>query len=210
MCTFVLIMKTTISASERAIKKIKSKGGLIRTKEAISSGIYPRTLNELVKDRKLEIVSRGIYRYGTSTQISDPDLVIVATRIPHGVICLISALSYHKITTQIPHKVYVALKRDARTPRLDFPPVAIQRFSGKAFLEGIEKHNIDGVEVKIYNAEKTLADCFKFRNKIGMDVVLEAMKIYKSKMKFNIRAIMHYSRICRVDKIITPYLEAIG
>lgn len=133
----------------------------------------------------------------------------MATRVPKGVICLISALSFHDITTQIPHKVYIALERKSESPRLEYPPLAIHRFTGKAFHEGIVKHLIDGLEIKVYNPEKTLADCFKFRNQIGMDVVLEALKLYRSKKKFNMKDIYYYARICRVENVMRPYLEAL-
>lgn len=203
-------MRTLISASERAIKQIKAAGGMIRTRKAIDSGIYQRTLLELIKQGKLELISRGIYRLTSHSRISDPDLVTVATRIPRGVICLTSALSFHKITTQIPREVSIALPRNFRTPRLKHPPISIHRFHGEAFSMGIEKHILDGVEIKIYSAEKTLADCFKFRNKLGMDIVLEAMKLYKSKKRFNMNAIIQYSKICRVEKIMRPYLELVA
>jgi predicted transcriptional regulator of viral defense system len=142
--------------------------------------------------------------------MSNPDLVTVAVSVPKAVICLISALSFHRLTTQIPHKVYIALPELTRSPRQDYPPLAIHRFRGKAFDEGIENHLIDGVNVKIYSPEKTLADCFKFRNKIGMDVVLEALKFYRSQKKFDIKAIMKYAKICRVEKQMRPYLEAMA
>lgn len=201
-------MRTPTSASKRALQWINQQGGMIRSKDAIASGIYARTLTQLKKEGKLEHISRGIYRLATKKPISNPDLVTVAVSVPKGVICLISALSFHKLTTQIPHKVYVALPELTRSPKQDYPPLAIHRFRGKAFEEGIEKHLIDGVDVKIYNPEKTLADCFKFRNKIGMDVVLEALKFYRSRKKFDIKAIMKYAKICRVENQMKPYLEA--
>ena len=109
-----------------------------------------------------------------SPPLSNPDLVTVATRIPGGVICLISALSYHEITTQIPHEIHVALPRGAEEPRLDYPPIKTYRFTGEAFTAGVDTHDIDSVSVRIYSPEKTLADCFKFRNKVGLDTVIEA------------------------------------
>ncbi len=201
-------MRTSISAEERALKWIKEQNGLIRSKDAISSGIYARTLTQLTKEGKLEQISRGVYRLSSGKTISNPDLVTVAVGVPKAVICLISALSFHKLTTQIPHKVYIALPELTRTPKQDYPPISIHRFRGKAYEEGIENHIIDGVNVRIYNPEKTLADCFKFRNKIGMDVVLEAMKFYRSKKRFDIKAITMYAKICRVENQMKPYLEA--
>ena len=194
----------------QALKAIRKLGGLIKTKQAISKGIHSRTLSHLVEVGELEQISRGVYRLTSKGPSSNPDLLTVAARIPKGVICLISALSFHDLTTQIPHKVYVALDRKSESPRLEYPPLSIHRFSGKAFTEGIEKHMIDEVEVKVYNPEKTLADCFKFRNQIGMDVVLEAMKLYQKNRKRNMKGLFHYAKICRVDKVMTPYLEAMA
>lgn len=140
--------------------------------------------------------------------ISNPDLATIGLRYPNAVICLVSALAFHEITTQIPHEISIAVVRESRMPSLDFPPVRAHRFSETAFRAGVEKHKIDGVSVRIYNPEKTIADCFKFRNKIGMDVVLEALKLYKSQKKFNLEKMLRYAKICRVEKIITPYIEA--
>ena len=125
-----------------------------------------------------------------------------------SVICLISALSFHEMTTQSPHAVNVAVPRNSRLPSLEYPPVQGHRFSEEAFESGIDEHQIDGVRVKIYNPEKTIVDCFKFRNKIGMDVVLEALKIFRANGNFDIRKMLKYAKICRVEKAIKPYLEA--
>ena len=156
----------------------------------------------------LEQVSRGIYRLTDLPPMSNPDLVTVSLRFPNAVVCLISALSYHGMTTQIPHKVSVAVSRDARMPVLDYPPVQAYKFSVEAFEAGIEKHDIDGVVVQIYSAEKTLADCFKYRNKLGMDVVLEALKLYLSQKKLIMDKLMMYARVCRVENVMRSYIEA--
>lgn len=124
-------------------------------------------------------------------------------------ICLISALSFHEITTQIPHEVYVALERGARAPRLDYPPLRVFRFTGKAFTEGVEDHEIDGVSARIYSPEKTLADCFKYRNKIGLDTALEALRLYRQRKPIKVEALIEFARICRVEKVMRPYLEAV-
>jgi predicted transcriptional regulator of viral defense system len=140
--------------------------------------------------------------------IGNPDLITVSLRFPKAVVCLISALSYHGMTTQIPHEVSVAVPREARMPSLDYPPVHAYKFSTEAFESGIEKLQIDGVTVRIYSVEKTLADCFKYRNKLGMDVVLEALKLYRGQKKFNMDKLLKYARVCRVEKVMKPYLEA--
>jgi len=176
--------------------------------EAIKYGISRHTLYKMRDEGVLEQVSRGIYRLVDLPPISNPDLVTVSLRFPKAVVCLVSALSYHGMTTQIPHKVSVAVPRSARMPSLDNPPVHAYKFSVEAFEAGIEQHSIDGVTVKIYSPEKTLADCFKYRNKLGMDVVLEALKLYRSEKKINMDKLLKFARICRVEKVMRSYLEA--
>jgi predicted transcriptional regulator of viral defense system len=125
------------------------------------------------------------------------------------VICLISALAFYELTTQIPHEVHVALPRGAEEPRLYHPPIKTYRFTGKAFTEGVRVHEVDGVSVRIYSPEKTLADCFKFRNQVGLDTVMEAVRFYRERRNVKVDDLMRYAGICRVKKIIRPYLEAI-
>jgi len=196
-------------SEERAIKMIQAVGGTIRTSDAIKQGIHCRTLYALRDNGLLTQISRGIYRLAQLEPVSNPDLVTVATRAPNAVICLISALAFHNITTQIPHTVSIAIPKDTKPPRIDYPPLSVHKFSGEALTAGVEEHKIDGVPVKIYSVEKTLADCFKYRNKIGLDVCIEALKLYKSRKKVNIQAIIKYAKVCRVYKIITPHLESI-
>lgn len=186
----------------------RSCGGQLRMSEAIKFGITRYMLYSLRDRGVIEQVSRGIYRLTELSPISNPDLVTVGLRYPNAVICLVSALAYHGITTQIPHRVSVAVPRESRLPSLDHPPLLVHRFSMQTYRAGIEEHYIDNVAVKIYSPEKTLADCFKFRNKIGMDVVLEALKLYKARMKVNHGSLLEYAKICRVEKVVRPYLEA--
>lgn len=195
-------------ARQNALITIREMGGTIRTMDAIRAGVHPRTLYQLRDAGELEVLSRGVYRLTAQEQSSDPDLVIVAKRVPQATICLVSALSYHEITTQIPHSVSIALPKGAETPRVDYPPIRVHRFSDTTLKLGIEKHLIDGISINIYCPEKTLADCFKFRNNLGMDVVLEALKLYKARKKFNLDKLLEYARVCRVEKIMRPYLEA--
>lgn len=176
--------------------------------EAIDRGISRYMLYALRDKGVIEQVSRGVYRLVELPPISNPDLVTVGLRFPNAVICLVSALAYHEITTQIPHRVYVAVQRESRQPSLDYPPLSVHRFSDLAFRAGIEEYCIDGVSVKIYSLEKTIADCFKFRNKIGMDVVLEALKLGKVRRQMNLESLLKYARVCRVEKVMRPYLEA--
>ncbi len=197
-------------AQEKALQVIKELGGVIRTSEALKAGIHPRTFYSLRDKGAVETLSRGVYRLADFPAVSNPDFIIVASRVPQSVICLISALSFHEITTQVPHEVFIALKQGVKAPKIAFPPLSVHLFSTTSFEAGINIYEIDGVAVRIYSPEKTIADCFKFRNKIGMDVVLEALKMYKNRpLKMNIADLMKYTRICRVEKVMQPYLESI-
>jgi len=198
----------TKSTRNEARRIIREKNGIIRTNQALKAGIHPRTLYELRDQGELEQVSRGVFRLNELAPISNPDLVTVALRIPKAVVCLISALAFHDLTTQVPHDVSIALEKGAQSPRIEHPPVAIHRFSKKAFTAGIETHQIDNVDIRLYSPEKTLADCFKFRNKLGMEVILEALKLYRSRRQFKSDELLKYARVCRVEKVMTPYLEA--
>jgi predicted transcriptional regulator of viral defense system len=186
----------------------RKHGGQLRMSEAIKLGITRYSLYSLRDKGIIERVSRGIYRLAELPPISNPDLVTVSLRNPNAVVCLISALSFHNITTQIPHAVSVAVSRGSRIPSLDHPPLQVYRFMNEAYKAGIEEHQIDGVLVKIYSPGKTLADCFKFRHMIGMDVVLEALKLFKKRKEFNLAEVLRYAKICRVDNVMRPYLEA--
>ena len=188
----------------------RSRGGQLRMRDALEAGISRYTLYSLRDKGVIEQVSRGIYRLVELPLLSNPDLATIALRCPRAVICLVSALHYHEITTQIPHRVSIAIPRKSRQPSLDYPPITVHRFSPESYEVGIGEHLIDDIPVKIYGPEKTLADCFKFREKIGMDVILEALKRYSQGKKIKIDLLLEYARACRVEKILFPYLEAIA
>ena len=188
---------------------IRAHGGQLRMSEALALGISRYQLYKLRDEGILDPLARGIYRLVELSAVSDPDLVAVSLRFPHAVICLISALAYHHLTTQIPHEITLAITHHARLPVLASPPVHAYRFSPVAFAAGIETFEVDGVPVRIYDPEKTLADCFKFRNRLGMDVIQEALRLYKSRMSIKPDTLLRYARICRVERVMTPYLEAL-
>ena len=199
---------TSKNRIESAKQVFRQFGGMLRTGEALQSGIHRRTLYAMRDAGILNQLDRGLYRLAELPPLSAPDLVTVARKLPKSVICLISALSFHDITTQIPHAVHVAIKRGTERPRLRYPPTNVYWFSGEAFTAGIEHHSIDETPVRVYNAEKTLADCFKYRHKIGMDTVLEALAMYRDRGKPRTKQLLRYAQICRVEKIMRPYLEA--
>jgi predicted transcriptional regulator of viral defense system len=197
------------SAVDAAEQVFRRRGGMLRTIEAIRLGIHPRTLYAMRDAGTLEQLSRGLYRIADLAPVGNPDLVSVALKVPKGVVCLLSALAHHDLTTQIPHEVYLALPRGAEPPRLEHPPVRIFWFTGPAYSAGIEAHQVDGVAVRIYCVEKTLADCFKYRNKIGPDTAMEALRRYVGRGRPQADKLMAYARICRVEKVMRPYLEAL-
>ena len=188
----------------------RSAGGQLRMSEAIEKGISRYTLYKMRDEGVLEQLSRGIYRLAELPSIGNPDLVTVSLRIPNAVICLVSALAVHELTTQIPHSVDIALPRTARNPSLEYPAIRVHRFSKKTWPVGVEKRIIDTVPIRIYNAEKTLADCFRYRNQLGMDIVLESLRLYARKDDAKYDKLLEYARINRVEKTIYPYLEVAG
>jgi len=200
--------RTEIEGVRKLKDSLRSQGGAFRTGEAIKAGVHPRTLYTLRDQGVIERLGRGMYRFADMPTLGNPDLATVALKVPKGVICLISALSWHEMTSEIPHEIYLALPRGAEPPRMEHPPLRIFWFQGAAFAEGVEEHVVDGIPVRIYSPEKTLADCFKYRNKIGLDVALEALKLHRQRKRFEVDELMHFARICRMEKVMRPYLEA--
>ena len=198
-----------VGSYQKAEAIFRKHGGVLRTSRAIALGIHPRTLYSLRKDGRIRQITRGLYRLADLPELGNPDLAAVASRIPQGVVCLISALAFHGITTQIPHQVDVAVPRGTKQPRLDFPPIRIIRLSEQLYKTGIETHALDGVGVRVYSAAKTVADCFRFRNRIGIDVAVEALKLFHSRKKASMRELLEYARLCRVERVMMPYIEAL-
>jgi predicted transcriptional regulator of viral defense system len=182
---------------------------MMRTKQALALGIHPRTLYALRDSGLIVAVARGCHRLADLPPLGDPDLVAVASAVPKGVICLISALAFHEITTQVPHQVDLAVERNTSRPRVSYPPIRVFWFSGRSFREGVEAHVLDGVPVRIYCPAKTVADCFKSRGRIGLDVAIEALRLCRQQKRVSVDDLMKYAGICRVRNVIRPYLEAI-
>ncbi|MBE7156869.1 MAG: type IV toxin-antitoxin system AbiEi family antitoxin domain-containing protein [Rhodospirillales bacterium] len=183
--------------------------GTLRTVEAQRAGIHPRTLYALRDQGKVEQVSRGLYRLATLPAPGEPDLLAVAKRVPRAVFCLLTALAFHRLTTQVPHVVAIALPRTARTPRLDHPPLEVFRFSPASLGAGVEERTVDGVLMRIYSPEKTLADVFKYRHKLGSDVAIEALRTYRGQRRQDWQQVLTFARVCRVENVMRPYLEAV-
>ncbi len=199
-------MKTEIT---QAIHVFEEHHGLLRTHEALALGIHPRALYHMREEGLLETLARGVYRLTTLPDFSEPDLVLVSKKIPRAIICLISALSYYRITTQIPHFVYIAIPNKSRKSALDYPPIRYFWYSDTTYHTGVETIDINGCPVRIFDIEKTLADCIKFRHKIGVDVVIEALKMYWRRRNTRIDKLYEYAKINRVEKILHPIMETI-
>lgn len=197
-------------AFEREVELFRQHGGSLRMSRALHLGISRKTLYAMRDAGVVEPVTRGLYRLGSLEPLAHPDLVTVATRVPQGVLCLISALSFHELTTQVPHTIDIALERGTRKPRLDYPPTRFFWFSGPAFHEGIEAHKLDGTLVRLYDPEKTLADCFRYRNRLGMDVVLEALKLWRERRRKKLDVLLKYARMRHVERTMRPYLEVMS
>jgi len=203
-------MSAIDSGLAKARRVFTKYGGMLRTSKAIRLGVHPRTLYALRDSGEIEQVGRGLYRLSSAPPLSSPDLVPIAIRIPRAVVCLISALAHHGLTTQVPHSVDLALPSHAQIPKIDGVPLRVFWYSEPSFSAGIETFKMDEVPVRIYSPEKTIADCFKYRNKVGLDIAIEALRTYRERHKRpNRRALIHYAQVCRVEKIMRPYLEAI-
>lgn len=194
--------------ADRLLRLARRRGSITR-REVADAGFHTNTLSRLVHQGALDRVSRGRYRLPDAPITEHHSLALVASAAPKAVVCLLSALSFHQIGAQLPHEVWIAVDRRARAPRLAWPSLRVHRFSGRALTDGIKVHRIEGENVRVYGAPKTIADLFKYRNKIGLDVALEALREGWRRKRFTMDEIHHYARICRVERVMRPYLEAL-
>ncbi len=197
------------NTTERLIDLVRSRG-LIRSRDLAPLGIPRVSLTRAVRRGQLERVGRGLYGLPGREISAHGSLAEVARRVPKGVVCLLSALRFHGLTTQAPFEVWLAIENKAIAPKLDYPPLRIVRFSGAALTEGVEEHVVDGVTIHVTSIAKTVADCFKYRNKIGLDVALEALRDAWKDKRLTSRDIWRYAKICRVANVMRPYLESLG
>lgn len=192
-----------------AALKLAHKSSFFTAREAAVQGIHSQALTRLVREGAVERISRGQYRLPDRPFTEHHTLAIVARAAPEGVVCLLSALSFHGVGTQLPHEVWLAIPRRARPPALRYPPLRVVKFSGSAFAQGIERHTAEGQEVRVYSVAKTLADLFKYRNKVGLDVALEALRDAWRERRFTMDEIDGFARTCRVERVMRPYLETL-
>ena len=184
--------------------------GVLRSKDLAPLGIPRQTLARLHRRGALDRVGRGLYVLPDADVTEHHTLVEAARRVPHGVVCLLSALRFHEFTTQDPFDVWLAIEGKARRPESESIPLRVVYMSGEAFTEGAETHEVEGVGVRVYGAAKTVADCFKYRSRVGLDVAIEALKDYRRSPAFDADALWHFAQVCRVSTVIRPYLEAVA
>jgi predicted transcriptional regulator of viral defense system len=194
---------------EDKILELAAQQGIVRPRDVEALGIPREYLIRLWRKGQLERIKRGMYSLPDAQVSEHRSLMEVAKQAPNAVICLISALDFHELTTQIPHEVWIAIEKSSWKPSIDYPPLNVSYFSGQSFLYGIQERDINGVTMKIYSPAKTVADCFKFRNKIGQDVAIEALRETWRQGKASMNELWEAAKVCRVARVMRPYLEAI-
>ena len=200
---------THATQSQQVLDLIRQRG-LLRSSELEGTGVHRSVLSRLVTSGKLEKISRGIYRLPDAHGTEHETLASIAIRLPHAVFCLLTALQFHEITTQLPRQVWIAMPRGSHTPRIDYPPIKMVQFSGEAYQHGIEVYERDQVRLRVYGVAKTVVDCFKHRNQIGLDVAIEALKEALAQHKVSQDDLWRAAKVCRMANIMRPYLEAIA
>ena len=194
---------------EEKVLGLARERGMLRPRDLAQKKLPADYLWRLYRKGKLERVGRGVYAPLDADLTENHSLAEAALRVPHGTICLLSALGFHRLTTQLPFEVWMAIDVKARRPREEIIPLRIVRFSGEALTAGVQTHSIEGVEVKVYSPAKTVADCFKYRNKIGLDVAIEALRDCWRKRLATADDLFRYARVCRVERVMRPYMESL-
>jgi predicted transcriptional regulator of viral defense system len=189
---------------------LASQRGMLRASHLQELGIARVVLSRLTASGQLERVGRGVYRLPERGGSEHESLVTVAVKVPQAVFCLLTALQLHELTTQLPRQVWIAMPQGSHAPKMDYPPVKMVQFSGEAYAAGVEVVQVDQVALRVYGAAKTVADCFKHRNKIGLDVAIEALKDTLAQRKATADDLWRFAKICRVANVMRPYLETLG
>ncbi len=197
------------SPKEQKLLALVEQQGILHARQLADHGIARVYLQRLVDKGKLERIGRGLYRSPQAEVSLHHSLAAAAQRTPEAVVCLLSALAFHELTTQLPHVVWLALPPGRSPPQPDYPPIQVVHVSGRAFQAGVEAHVIEGVIVSIYGVAKTVADCFKFRNRIGADVAVESLRQCLAERRCTVDELLHYAAICRMTKVMRPYMEAL-
>lgn len=192
------------------VQHLMNRVGIARSRELENAGVSRTQLRRLLDRGVIERVGRGLYQLPEAPFTERQHLAQAARHVPGGVVCLLSALRFHGLTTQNPFEVWMAIDRKAWRPRIEHPPLRLFYLSGARLLDGVEEHKIAGVTVRVFSAAKTVADCFKFRNKIGTDVAVEALRDYRKRNPKRLEAVWRFAGVDRVTRVIRPYLEALG
>ena len=194
--------------TQRVLDLLRQKG-MVRSRDLDDIGAPRVVLTRMTANGQLEKAGRGIYRMPDSHVSEHESLITIATKVPQAVFCLLTALQFHELTTQLPREVWIAMPRGSHTPKIDYPPLKMVQFAGEAYSEGVDVVERDQVKLRVYCVAKTIADCFKHRNKIGLDVALEALKDARAKKKASADDLWRFAKICRVANVMRPYLEAV-
>lgn len=208
-CETVTARLQMASQREQELLTLADQQGILRARQLAEHGIARVYLQRLVDKGRLERIGRGLYRSPQAEVSLHHSLAAAAQRTAEGIVCLLSALTFHELTTQLPHAVWLALPPGKAAPRSDYPPLQVVHVSGRAFQAGVEEHVIDGIAVPIYGVAKTVADCFKFRNRIGVDVAVESLRQCLAERRCTVDELLHYAAICRMTKVMRPYMEAL-
>jgi len=191
-------------------RSVLERWGIARSRDLERAGVSRTQIRRLVAQGLIERVGRGLYRRHGAPSTERSDLAQAGRLVPGGVVCLLSALRFHGLTTQNPFEVWLAIDRKAWRPRAGHPPLRLVYLSGAALREGVEEHDVDGVRLRVFSAAKTVADCFKFRNKIGTDVAVETLREFRRAHPKRLEAVWRFAEVDRVTRVIRPYLEAVG
>ena len=197
------------SSTQRVLSFVRERG-LVRPRDVEALGLSRVTLLRLYDRGELTRLGRGVYALADADPTQNALLAEACLRVPPSVVCLLSALRFHELGTQSPHQVWLALPGKARKPRLDYPPLRVVRFSGLPLSEGVEEHKRSDGTIRVYGVAKTVADCFRYRNKIGLDVALEALRECRRDRRATLDALWHYASVDKISTVMRPYLEAIG
>lgn len=202
-------MQATNTQTQRVLE-LAGQRGLLRASHLQELGIARVVLSRLAASGQLERVGRGVYRLPDAQGAEHESLATIAVKVPQAVFCLLTALQIHELTTQLPRQVWIAMPQGSHVPKMDYPPVKMVQFSGEAYAQGIEAVRADQVELRVYGVAKTIADCFKHRNKVGLDVAIEALREALAANKTNANDLWRFAKICRVANVMRPYLETLG
>ena len=203
-----MTLAAATSQGDRAVALLKARGPMRRI-ELSDAGIHPETLARMLEGRVLTRVTRGLYQLAGAEVTAPHDLAEVAKLVPKGVICLVSALQFHDLALQAPGRVWLAIGPKARKPKIDHPPTRIVRFGPRPLSLGVQAHTVDGVPVPIFDPAKTVVDCFRFRQRVGLDVALDGLHNVMRSGKAKPAQIVRYARDTRIWSVLRPYLETV-